>query len=74
VGRLSIPKSQEQRAPFLRAQPRDETGQQDARLSQAAAAIEHQQRITAQSEAQLGNLRISPEEVGAGFFSKALQA
>jgi hypothetical protein len=35
--------------------------------------MEHQQWITAQPQMQFGNLCITPEEVGTGFFPKALQ-
>ena len=58
----------------LGRQPWDQSGVEDARLSQAAAAVEHEQRMAAKPKVQLGDLDVAPKEVGARFFTEAFQA
>src|SRR5688572_20315067 len=58
--------------PF-RPETRDQAGLEDARLSETAAAVEHEQRMAAQAQMDLVDFRVPSKEIRARLFAEALQ-
>ena len=61
--RIVEPQSKEQRSLFLFSQTRDQSGGQNARFPETAAAIQDQEWVAANPQVQLVDLGIPPKEV-----------